>query len=141
MRKSRSSGSVGERGGNDPLYPEIPKFTISFFSYLVISFFVSVSTFRLPNFDISVFSISYLFRLSAFDISGFSVSILYLFPTFIVLDLNSKSFPNPPGLLLKSRFFQKGKHIFLISLYPRLVKRINSKEITTYSTGFFKEID
>jgi len=22
MRKSRSSGSVGERGGNDPLYPE-----------------------------------------------------------------------------------------------------------------------
>ena len=25
MRKSRSSGSVGERGGNDPLYPEIYK--------------------------------------------------------------------------------------------------------------------
>ena len=24
MRKSRSSGSVGERGGNDPLYPDIP---------------------------------------------------------------------------------------------------------------------
>ncbi|MEI6900015.1 MAG: hypothetical protein WCL00_09055 [Bacteroidota bacterium] len=23
MRESRSSGSVGERGGNDPLYPEI----------------------------------------------------------------------------------------------------------------------
>jgi len=23
MRKSRSSGSVGERGGNDPLYPDI----------------------------------------------------------------------------------------------------------------------
>jgi hypothetical protein len=25
MRKSRSSGSVGERGGNDPLYPENKK--------------------------------------------------------------------------------------------------------------------
>jgi hypothetical protein len=23
MRKSRSSGTVGERGGNDPLYPDI----------------------------------------------------------------------------------------------------------------------
>jgi hypothetical protein len=25
MRKIRSSGSVGERGGNEPLYPEISK--------------------------------------------------------------------------------------------------------------------
>lgn len=32
MRESRSSGSVGERGGNDPLYPE--RLTVSMFPYL-----------------------------------------------------------------------------------------------------------
>jgi len=28
MRESRSSGSVGERGGNEPLYPEIMNFEL-----------------------------------------------------------------------------------------------------------------
>jgi len=38
------------------------------------------------------------------------------------------------------RFPQQSKHIALIRLHARLVKWIDAQYITTYGTGFFKEI-
>ena len=38
-------------------------------------------------------------------------------------------------------FFEKGKHVFLVSLYARLVEWVNIKDITADTASLFKEID
>jgi hypothetical protein len=71
MRKSRSSGSVGERGGNDPLYPE--------------------NKFVFPNFDFSSFFFRFYFefRLSIFRV----LKSIFYFPILCLIFLVSSSNP------------------------------------------------
>ena len=46
MREIRSSGTVGVRGGNDPLYPEKEKNTCAYAHVLVTTTIISLSSFK-----------------------------------------------------------------------------------------------